>query len=58
MAVLDGAVPTVLITGATGYVGGRLLRRFERDGRAVRCLVRHPDRLRDAAPATEVVRGD
>ena len=32
----------VLLTGATGYIGGRLLRRFEEGGRAVRCLVRQP----------------
>lgn len=47
----------VLVSGATGYIGGRLLRRFEEDGRAVRCLVR--DRMRLVASAsTEVVEGD
>jgi len=30
----------MLLTGATGYIGGRLLRRFEEGGRAVRCLAR------------------
>jgi uncharacterized protein YbjT (DUF2867 family) len=49
---------TVLLTGATGYIGGRLLRRLEEDGRRVRCLARHPERVRAAEPATEVVRGD
>ena len=34
-----------LLTGATGYVGGRLLRRLERDGVAVRCLCRNPEAL-------------
>jgi nucleoside-diphosphate-sugar epimerase len=29
-----------LITGASGFIGGRLARRFAREGRAVRCLVR------------------
>ena len=48
----------VLVTGATGYIGGRLLRRFEEGGRAVRCLVRQNGRLRPVAPTTEVVRGD
>ena len=48
----------ILLTGATGYIGGRLLRRFEEDGRAVRCLVRRPDGLDATAPTTEVVQGD
>ena len=49
----------VLLTGATGYVGGRLLRRLERDGIAVRCLCRNPEALRwRVAPGTEVVHGD
>src|SRR5579862_2864317 len=48
-----------LLTGATGYVGGRLLRRLERDGSAVRCLCRNPEALAwRVAPGTEVVRGD
>lgn len=47
----------VLLSGATGYIGGRLLRRFEEDGRAVRCLVRDPTRL-VAPTSTEVVEGD
>ena len=48
----------VLLTGATGYIGGRLLRRFEDGGRAVRCLVRQPGRLHTTAPTTEIVQGD
>ncbi|MEO8077873.1 MAG: SDR family oxidoreductase [Acidobacteriota bacterium] len=48
----------VLLTGATGYIGGRLLRRFEEGGRAVRCLVRQPGRLRTVSPDTDVVAGD
>ena len=32
----------ILLTGATGYIGGRLLRRLEEGGRAVRCLARQP----------------
>ena len=48
-----------LLTGATGYIGGRLLRRLERDGSAVRCLCRNPETLGwRVAPGTEVVRGD
>ena len=49
----------ILLTGATGYVGGRLLRAFEAEGLRVRCLVRRPELFRtDLAPTTEVVRGD
>jgi nucleoside-diphosphate-sugar epimerase len=48
-----------LLTGATGYIGGRLLKRLERDGLAVRCLCRNPEALGwRVAPATELVRGD
>jgi uncharacterized protein YbjT (DUF2867 family) len=49
----------VLLTGATGYIGGRLLRRLEAGGRPLRCLARHPEYLRPrAGPDTEVVPGD
>src|SRR5581483_3952869 len=48
----------VLLTGATGYIGGRLLRRFEQRGRSVRCLVREPARLGPTHSTTEVVQGD
>jgi len=47
----------VLLTGATGYIGGRLLRRFEQRGRSVRCLVRQPARLGPTS-TTDVVVGD
>jgi uncharacterized protein YbjT (DUF2867 family) len=46
-----------LVTGATGYVGGRLLGRLRSEGRAARALVRDPARL-EAGPGVEVVRGD
>jgi uncharacterized protein YbjT (DUF2867 family) len=51
---------TVLVTGATGYVGGRLLHRLEsRRDRRVRCLTRRPEALTGRVPpATDVVRGD
>jgi len=51
---------TVLLTGATGYVGGRLLGHLEADHDIrVRCLTRHPEALvgRTAAE-TDVVAGD
>jgi uncharacterized protein YbjT (DUF2867 family) len=46
-----------LVTGATGYVGGRLLERLRREGRPVRALVRDPSRLATEA-SLEVVRAD
>jgi uncharacterized protein YbjT (DUF2867 family) len=49
----------VLLTGATGYVGGRLLPLLEASGYRVRCLARNPRHLRDRTGAdTEVVEGD
>ncbi|MBM4337052.1 MAG: SDR family oxidoreductase [Deltaproteobacteria bacterium] len=49
----------ILLTGATGYVGGRLLHRLEAERLAVRCLARRPEQLRaGVAPTTEVVGGD
>jgi len=49
-----------LVTGATGYVGGRLIPRLLEAGRRVRVLVRHPERLRDLPwfDDIEVVTGD
>ena len=49
----------ILLTGATGYIGGRLLQSLERAGYRLRCLARRPDSLRSkAAAATELVAGD
>jgi lipocalin/uncharacterized protein YbjT (DUF2867 family) len=48
----------VLLTGATGYIGGRLLRSLEGGGVAVRCLTRRPRAVSTTRPTTEVVRGD
>jgi uncharacterized protein YbjT (DUF2867 family) len=50
--------PDVLLTGATGYVGGHLLRHFEESGRAVRCVARQPERIEPGRQTTEVVPGD
>ena len=51
--------PRVLLTGATGYVGGRLLAELERRGVSVRCLARRPEALRSrAASSTEIAAGD
>jgi uncharacterized protein YbjT (DUF2867 family) len=49
----------ILLTGATGYVGGRLLSQLESEKRQVRCLARRPEFLRPrVASSTEVVQGD
>jgi uncharacterized protein YbjT (DUF2867 family) len=53
------AVGRVLLTGASGYVGGRLLRRLEESGRPVRCMARRPETLSGrTAQHTEIVQGD
>ncbi len=49
----------VLLTGATGYVGGRLLKALEAGAVPVRCLARRPEYLEPrVADSTQVVRGD
>lgn len=49
----------LLLTGASGYVGSRLLEAFETQERPVRCVARRPDALQDqVAVTTEVVEGD
>ena len=51
---------TCLVTGASGYVGGRLIPRLLEAGWRVRVLARHPEHLRDRAwfEQIEVVAGD
>jgi uncharacterized protein YbjT (DUF2867 family) len=49
----------VLLTGASGYVGGRLCRALEAAGQPLRCMARQPEFLRPkVASTTEVVAGD
>ena len=50
----------ILVTGATGYVGGRLVPRLLEAGYRVRCLVRDPSRLQGRVwlNKVEVAQGD
>jgi uncharacterized protein YbjT (DUF2867 family) len=50
----------ILVTGATGYIGGRLVPKLLEAGYRVRCLVRDPSRLQGRAwqNQVEVVKGD
>ena len=49
----------ILLTGATGYIGGRLLKELEKSGYRVRCMARRPDYLKSkVSEGAEVVKGD
>jgi lipocalin/uncharacterized protein YbjT (DUF2867 family)/ligand-binding SRPBCC domain-containing protein len=48
----------VLLTGASGYIGGRLLRKLEAGGCTVRCLARQPARVSASRATTKIVAGD
>ncbi|MFT5121961.1 MAG: hypothetical protein ACI9TH_003907 [Kiritimatiellia bacterium] len=51
--------PRILLTGASGYIGGRLLRRLESADYSIRCLARKPEYLEPrVGPHTEIVAGD
>ncbi len=55
----DQGLPLILLTGGTGYVGGRLIPLLEKQRAALRCLARDPDKLRSQTqPATEIVAAD
>ena len=52
-------LPLLLIAGASGYVGGRLVRRLEEMSVPLRCLARDPDKLRPVIKeSTQVAKGD
>lgn len=48
----------ILLTGATGFVGGHLRRELERGPHRVRCASRDPARARRTAPASSWVKVD
>lgn len=58
--VLAGLAVTVniLVTGATGYIGGRLVPLLLEGGHSVRCLARNPERLRGRFAGAQIVEGD
>ena len=54
-----GSLPAILLTGATGCIGGRLLAALEARRYPVRCMTRRPEALAGrVGPRTGVVRGD
>jgi uncharacterized protein YbjT (DUF2867 family) len=59
-AIDEGLVKTVLVTGVTGYIGGRLVPRLLEAGIRVRCLARDASRLqgRSWLADVELVVGD
>lgn len=50
----------ILVMGATGYIGGRLVPLLIEQGHEVRCLSRHPEKLRGVwwAADCEIIQGD
>jgi len=49
----------ILLTGGSGYVGGRLIPLLEKPGVRLRCLARNPEKMRSRVQAgTEIVQGD
>ncbi|MGE5806874.1 MAG: NmrA family NAD(P)-binding protein, partial [Ignavibacteria bacterium] len=48
----------ILVTGATGYVGGRLILPLLEKGYKVRCLARDPARLKGRWNGVEIAQGD
>jgi uncharacterized protein YbjT (DUF2867 family) len=51
--------PITLLTGGSGYVGGRLIPLLEQRRATLRCLARDPEKLRPRVrPTTEIVSGD
>lgn len=51
--------PLILLTGGSGYVGGRLIPLLETQAVKLRCLARSPEKMRSRVqPGTEVVQGD
>jgi len=55
----NSANTVILLTGGSGYVGGRLIPLLEKQGVRLRCLARSPEKMRSRLqPGTEIVQGD
>ena len=55
----NGDKPVILLTGSSGYVGGRLIPLLEQQEVKLRCLARNPDKVRSRVKeTTEIVQGD
>src|SRR5271165_5752038 len=55
----DQNPPLILLTGGSGYVGGRLIPLLEKPGVKLRCLARNPKKMQSLVqPSTEIVQGD
>jgi len=51
--------PLILLTGGSGYVGGRLIPLLEKQRVRLRCLARSPEKMRPRVqPGSEIVQGD
>jgi uncharacterized protein YbjT (DUF2867 family) len=51
--------PLILLTGSSGYIGGRLILLLEKQGVRLCCLVRSPEKMRSrVGPGTKIVQGD
>ncbi len=51
--------PLILLTGGSGYVGGRLIPLLQKQGVRLRCLARSPEKMRSRVqPGTEMSQGD
>ena len=55
---LDASENLILLTGASGYVGGHLLKALEAAGHRVRCAARRPEAMPATAAGTTIVRAD
>src|SRR5579871_3029936 len=55
----DGNRLQLLLTGGSGYVGGRLIPLLEKQEVRLRCLARSPEKMRSRVqPGTDIVQGD
>lgn len=50
--------PSILLRGATGHVGDRLLRVLAECGERVRCLTRRPEAVAAHRDTTTIITGD